>query len=61
MKQSFECLILLLKGIGILRDIWDQTYVTVKASDSHFTRNSLSDRDPQLTIPIAQAWELRVL
>ena len=30
-------------------------YVTVKASDSHFTRISLSDRDPQLTIPIAQA------
>ena len=36
-------------------------YVTVKASDSHFTRNILSYRDPQLTIPIAQAWELRVL
>ena len=26
MKQSFECLILLLKGISILRDIWDQSW-----------------------------------
>ena len=26
MKHSFECLILLLKGIGILRDILDQSW-----------------------------------
>ena len=26
MKHSFECLILLLKGISILRDIWDQSW-----------------------------------
>ena len=43
--------------------VWWTTvpYVTVKASYSHFTRNSLSDRDLQLTNPIVQAWELRVL
>ena len=26
MKHSFECLILLLKGISILKDIWDQSW-----------------------------------
>ena len=26
MKHSFECLILLLKGISISRDIWDQSW-----------------------------------
>ena len=26
MKESFECLILLPKGISILRDIWDQSW-----------------------------------
>ena len=29
MKHSFECLILLLKGISILRDIWDQSWRNV--------------------------------
>ena len=33
---------------------------TVKTNDSHVTRNVLSDRDPQLAIPILQARELRV-
>ena len=26
MKHSFDCLMLLLKGISILRDIWDQSW-----------------------------------
>ena len=43
MKQSFECLILLLKGISILRDIWDQSwrnFMLIKTTYPNFLHGS---------------------
>ena len=43
MKHSFECLILLLKGISILRDIWDQNWrnlMLIKTTYSNFLHGS---------------------
>ena len=43
MKQSFECLILLLKGISILRDIWDQSwrnFMLIKTTYRNFLHGS---------------------
>ena len=43
MKHSFECLILLLKGISILRDIWDQSwrnFMLIKTAYPNFLHGS---------------------
>ena len=43
MKHSFECLILLLKGISILRDIWDQSwpnFMLIKTTYPNFLHGS---------------------
>ena len=43
MKQSFECFILLLKGISILRDIWDQSwrkFMLIKTTYPNFVHGS---------------------
>ena len=43
MKHSFECLILLLKRISILRDIWDQSrrnFMLIKTTYPNFLHGS---------------------
>ena len=44
MKQSFDCLTLLLKGIRILRDIWDQSwrnFMLIKTTYPNFLHGSV--------------------